>query len=285
MHDRRPREDYDEPWEWSAKQSAMLQAHMDTESQAQTAPNKTPLMTPKRTKTPADSVSSENPKPNGLAKDSPVHNGDVQPTEVEPLPSTSSQLVDHGGQQKRDTRVGNYEEPWDLSSTQRDLEDKIKAASISGGMVSETEKATAPPKEPGAVGGACAPHVMDKRSLEGYEKPWDWKPHRKDDRGQEGYEKPWDWKPHQKDDRPAEEYEEPWENKAIEELGLPPAPAEAQEASGEGSPTGSKAMDERPSEEYEEPWDQKKNKTFLGRTGNLISFASLRFIKKKVSCC
>lgn len=279
--DQRPREDYDEPWEWSAKQSAMFQARMDSTQDAtgqQSAPaNKTPLMTPKRTKTTSEEQESAS---NGLPSPAPVPNG---PTAEQPNGGGEGAEQQHpGGQQKRDTRVGNYEEPWDLSSTQKDLEDKIKAASIGGGPPSEQQTNGEKAAKDGG-GASAAPHISDKRPLEGYEKPWDWKPHRKDDRGPEGYEKPWDWKPHQKDDRPTEEYEEPWDNKAIEELGLPPAGGMAEDAqaspgggaSGEATPPPSTSrVDDRPAEEYEEPWDQKKNKTFLARTGTSPRYPS-----------
>ena len=345
--DRRPREDYDEPWEWSAKQ-AMFQAQMEnvvgSESQ-QPAQNKTPLMTPKRTKPQGEGASEGEAGPAQVPDVAPKIDGEKHPAngieqshapppqqngpkpvstgegagEEEGCPRSHKELASgegaqnphpppHAGprspapshptgQQKRDTRVGNYEEPWDLSSTQKDLEDKIKAASISGGggggagppsggggagiagPSSDQTNGDRASREQGASGGGPPPHKSDSRPMEGYEKPWDWKPHRKDDRGQEGYEKPWDWKPHQKDDRPMEEYEEPWDNKAIEELGLPPSSSEVPDrdahsspgASGGGTPPPgtSRAGDARPAEEYDEPWDQRKNKNFLTRTGNI----------------
>ena len=200
--------------------------------------------------------------------------------------------------------AGNYEEPWDLSSTQKDLEDRIKAhvvstAGTSGGtLVVNSDAADTPTAQPpqavvnidgadstsspsaaaaatgeespsAAPASAGSPSAPDTRTQEGYEKPWDWKPHKKDDRGQEGYEKPWDWKPHQKDDRPGEEYEQPWDNKVqnIEE-NLMKAKAKDNNLI--------EKLDNRPCDEYEEPWDQRK-KAMLNRTGKTSH------IKKRVN--
>ena len=146
--------------------------------------------------------------------------------------------------------TGNYEEPWDLTSKQREIEDKLKAVS---------DRAS---RELNAKSKVPAPHESDTRSQEGYEKPWDWKPHQKDDRSQEGYEKPWDWKPHQKDDRPTEEYEEPWDQKA-KGLGRDLlSPKTSNPPSGPGSKGDPlKEQDTRPPEEYDEPWENKMKKS------------------------
>ena len=188
---------------------------------------------------------------------------------------------------ENDQRIDNYEEPWDLTSTQKDLEDRIKAhvSCTEPTLIvsSDTDLASAQPlKEmPKTIhtaeivcDAASSIPCSDTRAQDGYEKPWDWKPHKKDDRGHDGYEKPWDWKPHQKDDRPQEEYEQPWDHKAqrIEQNIINAKGAKDLSL----TPSGEVEMivvkknndDSRPTEEYDEPWDQKrKNKEVEIRTG------------------
>jgi hypothetical protein len=230
-------------------------------------------------------------------------------------------------------QVGNYEEPWDLVNMQEKLEEKLRlAAAAKGGVIpvpqlsanqsdvssTAASPASVPPVTVSAVssgssaalassgalptGGVAAsatgatmappdarsmegydkpwdwkPHKKDDRAQEGYDKPWDWKPHKKDDRAQEGYDKPWDWKPHKKDDRPATEYDQPWDQRAkgIEKeilkakgpsvgganvrggVDVPPSVSSAAAAV---APRGRKENDIRPVEEYDTPWDQKAKK-------------------------
>ena len=354
--DMRPKEDYDEPWEWSAKHSQMLQSQFESVGHNVIPPhfisdtNASETRTPQLKRTaPGPASGSKSGEDDGLGSGSGSGSGglgspvDLEGVIAEPLgqeaageveapveavveaeaeadvdedtyEATDSYMVTRtkgsiepdsddegytplqsefgpsgpkppngGSTEKSDNqRVGNYEEPWDLTSKQKELEDKIKAASDRASR--EKAKSNVPP-----------PHESDTRSQEGYEKPWDWKPHQKDDRPQEGYEKPWDWKPHQKDDRPPEEYEEPWDQRATElerDLLLG--------KSGSGSPTSStsptttatttaatttttitttttttspasvikdnKEDDTRPPGEYDEPWDSRKKQP-VSRTG------------------
>ena len=297
--DIRPREDYDEPWEWKQRNLFCPSSQFGSEASGQSSSvaneKGTPLMT-KRTTQPAvgaealdieaeleDEGGEKSPDgpdyvnaPHG-GKSLTNHDEDEDDEGYTHLreefgsrgpaaPVDSSNKVNKSESNKvpEEVPVGNYEEPWDLSFTQKDLADKLKAASDrasragpgAGSSVPETGGGS-PPQD--------MPHETDLRPQEGYEKPWDLKPHKKDDRGQEGYEKPWDWGPHQKDDRPPEEYEEPWDQKAKDiQRDLIKAKS-AKEALKEQK----ESEDPRPMEEYDEPWDQKaaKNKALLARTG------------------
>ena len=353
--DKRPKEDYDEPWEWSAKQSLLLQSQLESAGHNVIPPHFISLPSASQTRIPqlkrtapgpassTSSVAKESQEGESVGTDSgdggagsptdepdaggasaeaavtapaaadvsaaPASAEDGQDAAVdvddtyeatsgyEQTQRTKAEDSDEegythlreefgpSGPKPPDTdtrRTGNYEEPWDLTSKQKELEDKIKAASD---QVLRSE--TKPVKSTGP-----APHESDTRSQEGYEKPWDWKPHLKDDRPQEGYEKPWDWKPHQKDDRPPEEYEEPWDQKA-KELGRDLMLGKGSGTSPDStSPTSTTAVttaaptaasipasvkdnkgdDTRPPAEYDEPWDSKK-KTPVSRTGKCSCIA------------
>lgn len=329
--DMRPKEDYDEPWEWS-KQSLLLQSQLESAGTNVIPPhfrlatgasqNRTPQL--KRTAAGPASGSKDTEGSEGtdsgdggsagspMIAEAPAAEPEVVDADADDTYEATSgyeqtQRTKAPGEPDSDddgytplreefgpsgpkppdtdtTRTGNYEEPWDLTSKQKELEDKIKAASVC--VPREKAKTTGP-----------APHESDTRSQEGYEKPWDWKPHLKDDRPQEGYEKPWDWKPHQKDDRPPEEYEEPWDQKAKElerdlMLGKGSGPP-----SGTTSPTtassanatttavtttpaqavkDNKEDDTRPPAEYDEPWDKKKAPA--SRTGKISITGQTRII-------
>lgn len=327
--DIRPREEYDEPWEWSQTHSMIFdQIGLPTEASAQPTRG-TPLMT-KRTNVPESkppglaevvaqaeaSVSSmslalrEEEESTASALPNEEEEEEEEGEEEEPAVQEVIEVVEEPEMEyenmkddydkpakppeldeeeyerythlrdefpkvrqcpENDKRVGNYEEPWDLCSTQRDLEDRIKAhvsaAGTSGGTVSvnATTPSSNPETEP-EVSNASGPMPdSDTRTQEGYEKPWDWKPHMKDDRGQDGYEKPWDWKPHQKDDRPQEEYEQPWDQKVLNiEQNILKA-QNAKDVSGSSELSLSR-LDTRPMEEYDEPWDNKR-KALVSRTG------------------
>ena len=257
--DSRPKEDYDEPWEWSIKQSRILQSQFEAATHhlpphflaATGQTNPTPQL--KRTgEAVTDVPDSAEVQENGEG----VYEATQPPGTTREADSDEEGYThlrdEFKGRPKPPAAEtqGNYEEPWDLTSKTREIEDKLKAASD---RASKTDKSNP------------APHESDTRSQEGYEKPWDWKPHQKDDRCQEGYEKPWDWKPHQKDDRPMGEYEEPWDNKA-----------KALERDLIGKPTSEtsphvkdvqREEDTRPPEEYDEPWDSKMKKQAAAAQG------------------
>lgn len=185
----------------------------------------------------------------------------------------------------REPCVNNYDEPWDLANTRRDLEERLRAMQKLDSSAARRSAERAPPP---------LMEVADDRPQEGYDKPWDLQPHMKDDRGQEGYDKPWDLKPHLKDMRPAQEYEMPWDKKARDierDLfaakrakdaaakggdGLALASGRATPPSVAGLPPSrldaSRMADTRPVSEYDEPWDQKKKKLVCkaGRCHQLI---------------
>lgn len=167
--------------------------------------------------------------------------------------------------------TNNYDEPWDLANTRRDLEERLRAA----------QRLESSARRSAERGAAPALEAADDRPQEGYDKPWDLQPHMKDDRGQEGYDKPWDLKPHLKDMRPQQEYEMPWDKKARDierDLIAAKRAKDAAKGSGDGlalpsgmtAPPGgvgipsrvdaSRMADTRPVSEYDEPWDQKKKK-------------------------
>ena len=227
--DVRPKEDYDEPWEWSAKQSLILQSQVETgnipphflTSQTQQI-NRTPQLSKRTINTAAarggggDGASaSPEEEADGKMEASggvtevvedtyeatrPRTRGDNDPGSDDegythlreefverPTPPDSlgrnASSSEHQKQRSKDQpKVGNYEEPWDLSAKTKELENKIKAASdrASRGDISAKSGAVST----GDTG--TPPHELDTRAQEGYEKPWDWKPHKKDDRSQEG---------------------------------------------------------------------------------------------------
>ena len=303
--DLRPREDYDEPWEWSVKQNALLQAQLQQSTNHSGAQrgSAVPLMLIRKSAV-ADGVKDRLAPKAQVEEDEEGYThlreefGPAGPTKpkdtsvVVPCPAKATVPCP-----AKAPLIANYEEPWDLTSTQRELEDKIKAASASHSSSKEP-----PPQQKSSSGSPARaappgqksdvqtidgyekpwdwkPDKKDDRSQEGYEAPWDWKPHKKDDRAQEGYEKPWDWKPHQKDERPPDEYEAPWDEKAkqLEKNLLKKAVnscgskdcGKAGSVSGEGDVR--REGDLRPPEDYDEPWDQKlKNRCMLTHTGKWI---------------
>lgn len=167
-----------------------------------------------------------------------------------------------------DAGLYNYDEPWDLANTRRELEERLRSVRMAD-----------PPGQRGSdERQSQLSDGADDRPQEGYDKPWDLQPHMKDDRGQEGYDKPWDLKPHQKDLRPAMEYDVPWDNKvknierdliaakrAKDATKCDGAPMASGLAASAGPSAGlqtrpdvSKVADTRPGCDYDEPWDQKK---------------------------
>lgn len=105
--------------------------------------------------------------------------------------------------------AGNYDEPWDLASKFRQLEEKFCAVPILGQGVPAA--ATRP-------GSQSSSSEADTRVLaDGYDQPWDLLPHRRDARDDVGYDKPWDLKPHEKDVRASVagdgDYDAPWDVK------------------------------------------------------------------------
>ena len=298
--DLRPREDYDEPWEWSVKQNALLQAQLQQSTNHSGAQrgSAVPLMLIRKSDgvkdrlAPKAQVEEDDEGYTHLREEfGPAGPTKPKDTSVVPCPGKPTMPCP-----AKAPVIANYEEPWDLTSTQRELEDKIKAASAHSSSKeppSSQQKSNsgsparaAPPGQKSDVQTIDGyekpwdwkPDKKDDRSQEGYEKPWDWKPHKKDDRVQEGYEKPWDWKPHQKDERPPDEYESPWDEKAkqLEKNLLKKAvnscgSKDCGKASGEGEGDVRREGDMRPPEDYDEPWDQKlKNRCVLTHTGESI---------------
>ena len=239
--DSRPKEDYDEPWEWS-KQRMLLQAQLENIDPHCIPPDflsqQTPTPQLKRTNvdesdevvsktppccespnasrhTPSDVVTPSMPEDAESGSEDERYEERYEATQPNQHDSDYEEGYTHLTEDATATEqtvpvssTANYEEPWDLSAKMHEIDEKLKAAAASEEQLS------------------TVPHESDTRSQEGYEKPWDWKPHQKDDRPQEGYEKPWDWKPHQKDDRPIQEYEEPWHEKQkmlMSKAGVSPA--------------------------------------------------------------
>ena len=99
----------------------------------------------------------------------------------------------HTGKQKQprglmgDSRLGNYEEPWDLSCTQNILEEAFLANKC------QVPDKTSTPKNCDGVQSSslCSLRNGDVQVPNRSQEPSDSRP-------QEGYEKPWDWKPHKK---------------------------------------------------------------------------------------
>ena len=245
--DNRPKEDYDEPWEWS-KQSMLLQSHLENMGPQYIPPHFLP--TPKQTCTPQlKRTNVAEGKENVLdiaVNSSPVHQSQGTSCQSTCVTVNSGEDAGSGSEDDRyeeryeatiphddsdyeggegythltdDTNAqivpgsstANYEEPWDLSAKMHEFDEKLKAAA-------DSVNQTAP----------VPPHENDQRSQEGYEKPWDWSKQKMDDRPQEGYEKPWDWSQHRKDDRPMQEYEEPWHQKQeqlMAKAGVPMKPS------------------------------------------------------------
>ncbi len=309
--DLRPREDYDTPWGWgSSNQNNMV---FNKEDQPSTSnQNCTPLMTPKRTNCNVNGereAVSNGEEGSGVVQEEGKSSGDKHSKDYEQAQTTEEDKEEEEEEEgymhlneelankaaaevtttdnnpsagpdvrpKHQPRAGNYEEPWDLSVTQKELEQKFRAVSMS----EQEQLASSDQAQAGSAAASPGPgpHQTDTRPQEGYEKPWDWKPDRKDDRPLEGYEKPWDWRPEQKDDRPGEEYEQPWDQKVKDierDLVHAKSAKNAAAASSANGVGGGKADDTRPSDEYEEPWDQKaKNKLTASRTGKNRKTASL----------
>jgi len=89
-----------------------------------------------------------------------------------------------GGGVMENPSAGNYDEPWDLTSKFRQLEEKFRAVPKLSQVVGAT-----PVKAPVIV-----PRLHSQSSSEdtrvladGYDRPWDLQPHRRDDRDDAGY--------------------------------------------------------------------------------------------------
>ena len=171
--------------------------------------------------------------------------------------------------------AGNYDEPWDLTSKFRQLEEKFRAV----------------PARPGQAAASQATPVNRPRSqvsedtrvlADGYDWPWDLQPHRRDLRDDVGYDKPWDLKPHEKDVRAsvaaAGDYDAPWDIKprsvvereviaaksakeaAVAAAARPvPGPrASTSSTSSASEPTADSSSESgrKPLPQYDEPWDQ-----------------------------
>lgn len=90
-------------------------------------------------------------------------------------PKDVAQMVPRGASSLPvDRRIGNYEEPWDLSMTREKLEECFKAKVSTSDDVEIDQKEEKKSSE--------SPKIIsspDTRPQEGYEKPWDWKPDKK----------------------------------------------------------------------------------------------------------
>ena len=220
--DLRPKEEYDDPWEWSTTHSIIfkegeevLPAHCvkafpdqsfrnkvsdcvaaaDKQQQQQPQQQQAPVNNAGKTVTSKhdrhDYVNTNIQPPSGREADgrSCSEEGDINKTRAggEVASSSAAEKGAVGGARPKEStqgatcptkRLGNYEEPWDLSFTRGKLEECFKAkisTSDDGATAQEEEK---PPPQ-AAAGGAQAQPAPDTRPQEGYEKPWDWKPDRK----------------------------------------------------------------------------------------------------------
>ena len=81
--------------------------------------------------------------------------------------------------QVRNSRLGNYEEPWDLTSTRTILEEAFHANKIQVSPSNESPAASSNLNETPTSQFNSQDTLVDGRPQEGYEKPWDWKPHKK----------------------------------------------------------------------------------------------------------
>ena len=169
--------------------------------------------------------------------------------------------------------AGNYDEPWDLTSRFRQLEEKFRAV---------------PRLSPAVPAAVSRAHSEDTRVLaDGYDRPWDLQPHRRDDRDDVGYDKPWDLKPHQKDVRASVaedgEYDAPWDIKprsVVEREVI--AAKSAKDAAAERPTPGPRSVGPHSSEsvvqqaesgrvvpqQYDQPWDQKQKELVGKVAGN-----------------
>jgi len=178
--------------------------------------------------------------------------------------------------------AGNYDEPWDLTSKFRQLEEKFRAVPT-----------------PAVVPRPHSQSSEDTRVLaDGYDRPWDLQPHRRDDRDDVGYDKPWDLKPHEKDVRAsvaaAGDYDAPWDIKprsVVEReviaaksakeaaAGRPTSgprasvPHASSSSSSEAASRSSESSRQQP-QQYDEPWDQKQ-KQLLGKVAGRICLGVL----------
>ena len=276
-----PTGDYDEPWEWSNKQTRLLQTQLENATQnlppnfltnRQTPQLKrtnislassteaakeeiSPSKIPSAVDTVAAVTTTTASNPASPARSVSESTGAVVETTAaspsssevkEAISDSTYEVTNRTGTGDADSEdesgythlrdefgpshlpeeqraIGNnYEEPWDRSSKQMEIEDRLKAASAMASRDNSASKSITTPTTTTTTtttqgGSSVGPKTdtrlqegpktdtrsqegpkTDTRSQEGYEKPWDWKPHQKDERSQEGYEKPWDWKPHQK---------------------------------------------------------------------------------------
>ena len=189
--------------------------------------------------------------------------------------------------------VGNYDEPWDLTSQFRQLKEKLR-------VVPKTGQATGPLASPAVVARPHSQSSEDTRVLaDGYDQPWDLLPHRRDARDDVGYDKPWDLKPHEKDIRASVaadgDYDAPWDIKprSIIEREVIAAKSAKEVAAGRPTPgprisathASSLSASEVESSEsgsqkphYDEPWDQKQKQLVNKVAGTKLSSCSILVI-------
>ena len=221
--DVRPKEDYDEPWEWSAK-GFILQSQVETgnfpphflASQTQQM-NKTPQLSKRNTArggsgdgasaSPEEEADGKMEASGGVAE---VVEETYEPTRARTRGDNDPGSDDEGYTHLREEFVERPTPPDSLgrnsSSEHQKQQSKdqpkvgnyeepwdlnAKTKELENKIKAASDRASR--GEISAKSGAVStgdpgtpPHELDTRAQEGYEKPWDWKPHKKDDRSQEG---------------------------------------------------------------------------------------------------
>ena len=198
--------------------------------------------------------------------------------------------------------VGNYDEPWDLASKFRQLEEKFR-------VMPKPAQTSAMPAGPAVTARSNSQSSEDTRVLaDGYDQPWDLLPHRRDARDDVGYDKPWDLKPHEKDVRASVaedgDYDAPWDIKprSIIEREVIAAKSAKEVAAAARPIPGSRAVppasssssslevasqsseSSHPKPQYDEPWDQKQ-KQLVGKVAGTKLLWLLTFCYFSCFCC
>ena len=285
--DTRPRTDYEEPWEFKARKSATLQAHMEA------------LDYSKRL-----SANISDTWDNGGV--SPVSSQKFT-SRREDVRSSDNEIEDDQHKYRQEFGIaravdmdqetfmqdsGNYEVPWDLNRKSMELESKFLAASKGINVPAEKLKSenerfhgtgtgsrhrssppkTSPPPPPSAP---SPTHVVDTRPMEEYEDPWDVKAkqiERQVIRAKAAKDRA------ANKDREPSIIETVIKQTEMVSMGSPkcshPVDNGEQGVQGEAENTLSKQTpypksmeleDERPQEEYEDPWDTKARARMLSQ--------------------
>ena len=272
--DIRPKEDYDEPWEWSVKQAMLLQ-QMESMSAGQGSGHGTPLMQAK--KSPAQGSPLSAKKTAGDKGPTTVDNHAHDPDDYEkheyekarvPGEEEEDEAYTHlreefGSEGPIDTNqqnqvknipAGNYEEPWDLCSIQEKIEDKLKEANnrvarakvgSTSSAISTSSASTKPVAAPSAS--PTSANVVADSSSNSSSGNLSKGASATSTASINSGAPP----PHESDDRTQEGYEKPWDWK--------PHKKDDRGQEGYEKPWDWKPhqKDDRPTSEYEEPWDHK----------------------------